>query len=857
MIRIVRVMLRRRRGTALLVLALSVIASATAAAVPLYTGSAARAVTAAQVAEAAPAELSIARTVLLSHGFGPPQPEEKLAPQLPYRPGFTTVGGLLIGGLLTVPPAAPPVADAVSDVDPVGSPAWLAYRSGVCANVRMVAGRCIAGAGEAIVPESAGRKPGAEIGFVAGTASAGGFRADGDPVGLTVVGVYAIGDLTGAYGAGRSFTGVPQPGEEPEANVPAVFTTLETAAATPFSTAFQTTDLIADGVDFTDDAGLRAVVAQEQTLGEEGGYNVDTTLPELLDRIAAQRTSLERSVQVAAVPLLLLTLVVLYLAVSSSTVRRRTESGLAGLRGVPGFTQWWLSAAETLLPAVAAAPFGLAVGWLGVRVLAAWTLSPGISPQLTWTVVLTVIAAIVTVAALAGVAVAQASRGPIAAQLRGTPARAHNVLIGLAEVCAVLAAAAAGYQITAEDRPGGLALLTPLLTAVAAGLVARRLTGPVAERLGRWGLRRGRVNRAMAAFVIARRPTHSRLLALLVVLFGTGGFAVAATTAGAWARTERAQLDVGAAEVWSLPTTTAGALRDAVRTADPSGRYAMAAAMLPDKRFRVLAVDAGRFCGIGYWGADSELPQEQACAMLHAESGVALPMVTTQTAPDQIAAGSAESVAVTTVAQVSALPRLGTTGGLVDLAGLPAATPVRQAQVWFAAEVPETVRAALRTQGLTPVAIATAARAAEQLDHSGPALALRFYLVACLTAVVLGVTGVLVVGAAEHDEIGRVMRALRIQGMRSRSVPRQVAGGYAVLVVVAAVIGTLVAGLAWRTARGVVPMVADGGWVPRTPLLPERPGLLAVALLGQVVVLLLTSLVVATVLRRSVEGETR
>ncbi|NUT07857.1 MAG: hypothetical protein HOV76_30760, partial [Hamadaea sp.] len=686
MIRIVRVMLRRRRGTALLVLALSVIASAAAAAVPLYTGAAARAVTAAQVADAAPQELSIARTILLTPGGFPGRPAppaaDKLAPQLPYQPGFTTVGGLLVGGQL-----------GGSDTSP-GKSVWLAYRSGVCAHVRMLSGRCIAGAGEAIVPQSAGLRPGSETGFAAGTLSQGGFRADGDPIRLTVVGVYAIGDLTGAYGAGRSFTGVPQPDEEPEENVPAVFATLETVGATPFGTAFQTTDLIADGVDFTDDAGLRALAAEEETLAEENGYDVSTALPDLLDRIAAERAGLDRSVQVAAVPLLLLTMVVLYLAVSSSTVRRRTESGLAGLRGVPGFTRWWLSAAETLLPALAAAPIGLAAGWFGVRLLGAWTLPGGDGPRLTWGVAATVGAAIVTVAALAGTAVAQASRGPIAAQLRGTPARAHTVLIGLAEVCAVLAAVAAGYQITAEDQPGGLALLAPLLIAVAAGLVARRVTGPIAERLGRWGLRRGRINRAMAAFVIARRPTHSRLLALLVVLFGTGGFAVAATTAGAWARAERAQLDVGAAEVWSLPTTTAGDLRNAVHDADPSGRYAMAVAMLPDKRFRVLAVDAGRFCHVGYWSADAQVSQEQACASLTASGSGPLPIIATQPPPDRVAAG-ADSVAVAEVAQVAVLPRLGTSGGLIDLAGLPAATPVRQAQVWLAEGTPELIRSGL------------------------------------------------------------------------------------------------------------------------------------------------------------------
>ncbi|NUT37779.1 MAG: hypothetical protein HOV79_32440, partial [Hamadaea sp.] len=361
MIRLVRVMLRRRRAAAVTVFVLSAFAAAAAAAAPLYAPPAIRAATQAQVDAAPAAERSIARSVVVPVEFGPAiQLRERFTPELPYREGFETVPGVQVDGQVADAAAAP-----------------LVYRGRVCEHVRIVAGRCVSGAGEAIVAREVAQRLRLPVGsvtrFQSGTRTATGFQPAGDPVRLSVVGHYEPGDLAAAYGAGRPFATAGTGDDAPDGGR-AVFVTLETVIATPFATALQTTDLVAgDGV-FADPDRVRAVVAEETALADQNAYDMSTGMGELADRIGADRAVLGRSLQLAAVPLMLVTLVVLYLAVSANGLRRRTEVGLSGLRGVPGATRWWLACAETILPAVAGAPVGLLAGWAAVDRLAAATL---------------------------------------------------------------------------------------------------------------------------------------------------------------------------------------------------------------------------------------------------------------------------------------------------------------------------------------------------------------------------------------------------------------------------------------------------------------------------------------------------
>lgn len=847
MIRLIRVMLRRRRAAAVAVLVLSAVAAAAAAAAPLYGSVATRAATQAQVAAAAPAEQAIARSLLVQLGNGPVGPElEKLTPALPYREGFQTVAGVQVNGRVTGPGAAE------------GTPAPLVYRSRICEHVRIVAGRCVAGADEVIVAREVARRlglhVGAIVGFQEGSYIEGRFRSSVTDTRFGVVGLYEPGELLSAYGAGRSFAaGVTADGAD---GGRPLFATLETVTRTPFIDVLQTTDLVAQDGAFADLDRIRAVVAEETALADQNGYNASTGMAELAGRIGADRAVLNRSLQLAAVPLMLVTLVVLYLAVAASGLRRRTEVGLSGLRGVPGVTRWWLACAETVLPALAGAPLGLLAGWAVVDRLAAATL-PG-APRVTITPasVAAAAAAVVAVLVLGALAQWQAARGPVAALLRRVPERRRAALAGVAEACVIVPAAGAGYQIGTGVQPGGVALLAPALVAVAVGLLARRITMLVADRAGRAALRRGRLDAAMFSFTVARRPSLTRLLALLVVLFGVVGFAVAAVAAGSAARTERARLDVGAPQVLTVRPMPAAQLLAAVRAADPWGRFATAVVRLRDARYSILAADTTRLCAIAYWSSDASTNLEQACALLRESPAGSLTVIAAQSPPDRIAVGD-RSVPITVAARVPALPRLGAEGALADLGAVAALSapgePVREAQVWLARGVPPSVVAALAQKGVDVLGHETAAERAHLLHRSGPALALRFSFVASLAAVLLGLGGVLVVAAAEAEDETRRLRALRVQGMAAGSVWRQAFGGYAVLVVAAALAGTAAAAAAWWIAGGVVPLFAEAGYVPPVSALLPRPDLVAVAAVLQAVVLLVPAVGAAVALRRAVE----
>lgn len=860
MSRLLLAMLRERLNAVLTVLVLSAVAAAGAVAGPLYQTAAATAATSAEVELAAPVERSIARDVLVAprNRFGRTERlgEDVVEPQLPYRAGFDTVGGLQVAG--RVMNAARPTPN-----DQPSTPAWFVYRNHICEHVRVVAGRCIAGAGEAIVADTVAGALGLSVGdiveFQAGDLGhPAGFNDDGVPTRLTVVGRYELGDLASAYGAGRTFAGGRSADDSAADEGLAVFATLETVSASEFTGAVQTTDLIARDETFTDLAYVRQVADDEAALAEQNGYAATTSIADLAGRIEADRAVLDRSLQIAAVPLLLLTLVVLYLAVTAGVLRRRSEFGLAGLRGVPGGTRWWLTSAENLLPAALGAPIGVLIGLTLVRILSARALPGSPSVHLTGAALVYAAIAVGSVAVLSTVAQWRAARGPVAELMRRTPARTKAVVAGLREVFAILLTAAAGYQITADARPSGVALLTPVLVAIAAGLVARRIVVLVAERAGRTALRRGRLNAAMFALAVARRPSLSRLLTLLVVLFGVVGFAVSATATGADARTERARLDVGAPEVLHIRPVPAADLLTAVRGADPSGRYAMAAYALRDRRFTVLAVDAPRLAAVAYWSGDAPVSVGQAAALLHpaARPADALPMVGVSEPRERVQATD-DSVAIALAAAVPALPRLGGAGGLVDmeyLNGMAAGThPVLDAQVWLAADAPTGMRDALRAQGLVVVGQDSAGGRTRELNSSGPALALRFYLVVSLTAILLGLGGLLVAAAAESEEQRRQMRALRVQGLPVRAVWVQSFGGYALLTAAAAIAGTGAAALAWWIARTVVPFFADTGYAPRTPALLPRADLVGATTAAAAILLLATAAITVAALRRAVE----
>jgi hypothetical protein len=179
---------------------------------------------------------------------------------------------------------------------------------------------------------------------------------------------------------------------------------------------------------------------------------------------------------------------------------------------------------------------------------------------------------------------------------------------------------------------------------------------------------------------------------------------------------------------------------------------------------------------------------------------------------------------VTQVGTVAGLPRLGNHGVLVDLEYADrAATDSGTAtdpQVWLGPGAPADIVDRLTAQGLVVTADRSLAAVQTGLDREGPALALRFHLLAAGFAVLLAAGGIGLVAAVDRRRRADDLRALRVQGVGPRVVGRAASAGYLAVVLAALAVGLVAATVAWAAAGWGIPVFVDGsgGWPrPRWP----------------------------------------
>jgi hypothetical protein len=144
-------------------------------------------------------------------------------------------------------------------------------------------------------------------------------------------------------------------------------------------------------------------------------------------------------------------------------------------------------------------------------------------------------------------------------------------------------------------------VLAPALVALAIGLVLARLLRWTADRAGGAAVRAGRLRFGLTAVQISRQPGTDRAFALVTVAVAMVAIAAGGLSAGRTERTDRAQQQLGAPRVLDVRPTTATALENAVRQADPSGRYAMAALLDGNSNPPLLAVDSARLASVAIW----------------------------------------------------------------------------------------------------------------------------------------------------------------------------------------------------------------------------------------------------------------
>jgi putative ABC transport system permease protein len=570
---------RTRTAQVLTVLILSALAAAAAAAGPWYGLSAASRAADADVATA-PADQRVLSVRQIAHTNGQPQQSldsfaGTVRSLLPIGDGAPTLG---LTQAMTVKRGA---ADADISV---------AYRDGFCTHVHLD-GACPSRPGEAAISRNLSQ----QLAIAVGQDIVVRASPTTEPVSLRVVGRYDLIDPTGGYWSNTLFRA--GNGLDP------VFTTLRTYADPQLWEPTVAYDVTVPERLICGDNGYRLAGALRQVDGElsAAGLNLVNPTGTILQTVARDRSSIRTGVGVTLAEVLVLAWFAIGLAGRYTGRDRRGDAALFKLRGSTRGGMLRLAAGQHLVPLLGGVLVGAPVG-----VLVALGLS-GRFPVRTEIALASALCGAAVAAVLVGgllvlTAVdAMVLRQPVATLLRRVPPGRRDWRADVVDLALLAVAVAAVYQARSGGPSSGLGLLAPAMVAVAVALLLARLLARVADRAGAVAVRTGRLRFGLTAVQVSRQPGTDRVFALIVVataMFAAaaGGFAAART-----ARADRAEVELGAARVLTVQADSRTALEYAVRRADPTGRYAMAAAIDRSSSPPVLALDTTRLAAVARW----------------------------------------------------------------------------------------------------------------------------------------------------------------------------------------------------------------------------------------------------------------
>ncbi|MET7946381.1 FtsX-like permease family protein [Micromonospora sp. NPDC005324] len=580
-----------RRAQALAVLLLAVLASAAAATAPSYGAAAGQALARYEVSRATPNELRLRLADPVEYPGVPGDPARtpfadtvrKLTPA-----GFEVVLGAQSGGV------AAGRAGTVTSI--------LVFRTGVCERVT-VAGACPRATSRGQLPEvMVGTHTAARLGVAVGDQ----FTFGAVPV--RVAGIYQPLDASDPFWLGAEYIRPAVAGPTSTSAVGSAEDAIFTAEAAPLTDDQailyrSTADLYVTErlFDTRSVADLRSAVTVVTRDGSREGLGGGTSLSSLLDRVALQRGQLADGVTLGAGLLVLLCWLVLFVAVSSAADQRRPEQGLLLLRGVQRRRLWALAIGEHAVPVLIAIPLGCLLGVAATTLLAAHTLPARTDVTVDATVI--GFAAVGAAGALAAVLLAQARMlsASVVDLLRRVPTRIRGWRATIGDLVAVSVAAAAVVQVRSGGPPSGLALVAPVVGALAAGVLLSRVAMIIGGAAGAALLARGRTAAGLALLQVARQPRFRPLIALLTVVVAMLAFTAATSEVASVAYSDRAVVEVGAPRVVQVDATSRSHLLAAVRAADPEGRFAMAAVVTTassEAGTPLLAVDSDRLATV-------------------------------------------------------------------------------------------------------------------------------------------------------------------------------------------------------------------------------------------------------------------
>jgi hypothetical protein len=605
--------IRRRRTQAALLFLLAAVAATGAAAAPGYIVASTQALAESAVSYAIPGE----RVVSADSRFPfEADPSGRLSA---FTDRVRTAMAL---------PGFEPVADVRISGKVGEANATLVYRDDACRHI-LLEGACPTAAGEVAVNAALAATTGLAVGAKIPLQVEG---ITAPPDGFRVVGVFrARAPFEPYWGRSAGTRDAPVAGERlAEGALLTPLSTFSALTAKPVNAtlpqASASLDLIATPASVRQTDPQQLALAFEQGVAKLAGAGiaVKSGLRALADRIWLDQQLVFFAVPVGAVQLMALCWFALFLAVRQTAEERRLDIAKLKLHGVRRRDMWVLVAGQSSLPLIVGGAAGFALGWL----LVPWTVGAVTGAALRAQVLYAAIAAAGLAVAGAVVAALLAERRMLSESVvdlgRHVPVRRAAWRTGILDVAVFTLALAGAYEVRARSADAaqvrGLSLAAPMLVALAVGLLAARLIPVVASGAAQGLLRARRLGSWLVAVHLARRSGRSRVLALLTLAVAVFCGAVLSFDVSTRAQEHRALFEVGTERVLTVAGNDRAQLLAAVRAADPSGRYAMAAVQTFGT-VPVLALDTSRLSAVVPWQSGYGVPDwSQVAAMLRPDA---------------------------------------------------------------------------------------------------------------------------------------------------------------------------------------------------------------------------------------------
>lgn len=501
-----------------------------------------------------------------------------------------------------------PITTVTSGVTLRANKSELLWRTGICHVLRFVRGDCNLGPGDVVMTERSARSLKLALG------SSVDVRVTGrrTPLLLRVTGIVATPNLGLPYWwgegpqdfpFGRSFSA---PGSAPLTD-PLIASSSTVLAVPPQDVPAAIGQLPLDkrAVTLGTEAGARRALHEIVARLRAQRIRVGTRLGSLLSAADHQRHSMSTIVVIAAIQLVLLAVWVLVGLLLRSSDARRSEARVARLRGFSPASMLWVTAAEPAFLCLLGAILGVGLAWLTMVVARGQLFAASATITLdVWTVG----ALALTLATIAGALVLSAMRLLGSADPAETPAPTIRRLSSWTQVADVVLIVLAIVGLVALGTNGALAGHSDPLASAAPGLLALGIA-VLAVQLFLFGCRLGIpatagsswVGTSLALRQTARRPGLLRQARVLLVALALACFAASTWSVARTNRMTAAEFQLGASQVVHVAATSPTHLENAVRRADPAGRFAMAAIDLQTSSASLLAVESSRLGAAASW----------------------------------------------------------------------------------------------------------------------------------------------------------------------------------------------------------------------------------------------------------------